>query len=391
MLLLSINSLFFIIILVFESSYLSYCMLLLCFFVSACIAQSFCYSESRIDSLSSCLSHLLLVTVSVFFTSSSLLFLYISFELSLLPVLLLILLLGYQPEKIISSLYLLVYTIICSFPLFINIVLSPDSSILGIEGLGSVGTALVSLAFLAKSPLYSLHAWLPKAHVEAPLVGSMLLSGVILKLGGYGLLLIRPNPSFFFSAVLYLSVFGGLLCSLLCFASWDVKSVVAYSSIIHIGVVTMGVLSGTESGYWVATASILSHSLVSPLLFRLANILYLSFSSRSFIVHHSFSGPCFLLFLICSFLGLNFGLPPSINFWVEVSLFSIYGQVWLGGVLVLVCISFFSFMFSIILYIRSCGGKFGPAVVSCFSVYEFLPGLFFSYLSSISGSLFSVC
>merc|ERR1712168_496081 len=169
-----------------------------CFYVSACIAQSFCYSEFRLASLSSCLTHLLLVIVSVFFTSSSLLSLYISFELSLLPVLFLILLLGYQPEKIISSLYLLVYTIVCSFPLFIFIVTSPHPSILGLECLGSVGTAVVSFAFLAKSPLYTLHAWLPKAHVEAPLVGSMHLSGVILKLGGYGLLLIRPYPSFFF-------------------------------------------------------------------------------------------------------------------------------------------------------------------------------------------------
>jgi len=313
MLLLTANFSFLLVFLVLEIRGLSFCMLLLSFFVFALIAQSVFCSLSPC-SLSVCFTFFLSLVVSVFFTTSSLLFFYISFELSLLPILFLVLLFGYQPEKLISSLYLLVYTIVCSFPLFLFMVYSISFSTLGFQDIGMTSSVLVTTAFLVKSPLYSLHSWLPKAHVEAPLVGSMLLSGVILKLGGYGLLIIRPSPCFFFSACMYLSLWGGLLCSLLCFSAWDVKSVVAYSSIIHIGVVTLGVLSGSDSGYWVATSIMIAHSLVSPLLFVLANHLYLAFSSRCFILHHCLSGSSFLLFLLISFLGLNFGLPPFLSF-----------------------------------------------------------------------------
>jgi len=85
--------------------------------------------------------------------------------------------------------------------------------------------------------------------VEAPLVGSILLAGVMLKLGRYGLLLISPSLSSYSSLFIYLTLLGGIVCSSVCFRSWDTKSLVAYSSIVHMGVVTLGALSGTELGY----------------------------------------------------------------------------------------------------------------------------------------------
>lgn len=119
----------------------------------------------------------------------------------------------------------------------------------GLLGLTCTQSFLVRLSFMVKTPLYGLHSWLPKAHVEAPLIGSMLLSGVLLKIGSYGFLIMCPCPVLFFRIYLYLSLLGGLLCSLLCYWAWDIKSVIAYSSIIHIGVVTIGVLSGLSRGY----------------------------------------------------------------------------------------------------------------------------------------------
>lgn len=119
----------------------------------------------------------------------------------------------------------------------------------GLLGLTCVQSFLVRLSFMVKTPLYGLHSWLPKAHVEAPLIGSMLLSGILLKIGSYGFLIMCPCPVLFFRIYLYLSLLGGLLCCLLCYWSWDIKSVIAYSSIIHIGVVTIGVLSGLSRGY----------------------------------------------------------------------------------------------------------------------------------------------
>jgi len=85
--------------------------------------------------------------------------------------------------------------------------------------------------------------------VEAPLVGSILLAGVILKLGRYGLLVLAPCLSSFSFPYIYFSLLGGIVCSFLCCRSWDMKSLVAYSSVVHIGVVTLGALSGLELGY----------------------------------------------------------------------------------------------------------------------------------------------
>lgn len=167
---------------------------------------------------------------------------------------------------------------------------------------------------MVKSPLYSLHSWLPKAHVEAPLLGSILLSGVLLKIGGYGLMLILPSSFLIFHFYLYLSLLGGLVCSVLCYRSWDMKSVIAYSSVVHIGVVTIGVLSCLERGYWVATGIIIAHSLVSPMLFGLSHLLYSSTFSRAFV--HGLNSPISssLFLILAVYCGLNLRLPPSLAF-----------------------------------------------------------------------------
>jgi len=104
------------------------------------------------------------------------------------------------------------------------------------------------------------------------------------------------------------------------------KSLVAYSSVVHIGVITLGALSGLELGFWVACGILVGHTLLSPLLFLLAFELYLSTGSRSFICGHNSSVSAGLLLAISLCAGLNFGLPPFLNFWVEVSLFFVIGH-----------------------------------------------------------------
>jgi len=139
---------------------------------------------------------------------------------------------------------------------------------------------------------------LPKAHTEAPLIGSMLLSGILLKFGGYGVLLLSPflhSSSFLY---LYFSLIGSVICCLICLRRWDLKSLVAYSSIVHIGFVTLGALTGTVLGCMSAVGIIISHSLISPLIFSLANDFYSSNGSRSLIFGFSsaLSRPTLLLF-----------------------------------------------------------------------------------------------
>jgi NADH-ubiquinone oxidoreductase chain 4 len=107
----------------------------------------------------------------------------------------------------------------------------------------------IIFAFLVKIPIFLVHLWLPKAHVEAPVSGSMILAGVLLKLGGYGLIRVFPfllliglNYNFIFVSI---SLIGGFLISLVCLRQMDIKALIAYSSVAHIGIVLRGLLTIT--------------------------------------------------------------------------------------------------------------------------------------------------
>jgi len=229
-----------------EPSSLSFTILLVLSFSFQCVYFTF---SSGSHSLIGLLVFVLYLLVTTFLSTSSLFIFFVTYELSLYPVCLLLLLFGYQPEKLQASSWLLLYTVCCSVPLFMLAVRNMNSVSFGFSKLSVNSGFFVCLSFMVKSPLYTLHSWLPKAHVEAPLSGSMLLAGVILKLGGYGLLLCSPylqQSSFIY---IYLSLTGGVVCSLICCRCWDMKSLVAYSSVVHMGAVTLGALSGTELGF----------------------------------------------------------------------------------------------------------------------------------------------
>jgi len=213
-------------------------------FMAVCLLSSFVAS-----SLSCSLVFSLFLIIGCYISTYSLLVFFIMYELSLFPVSLLIIIFGYQPEKIKSVFYLLLYTVVCSAPFLYSMVTLNCSVISGFSSLSAYTRLLVCLSFMVKSPLYTLHSWLPKAHVEASLLGSMLLAGVILKLGRYGLLLLAPSLVSQSSLFIYLTLSGGIVCSAICCRSWDTKSLVAYSSVVHIGVVTLGALSGLELGF----------------------------------------------------------------------------------------------------------------------------------------------
>jgi len=131
---------------------------------------------------------------------------------------------------------------------------------------------------------------------------------------------------------------------------------------------------------------LVGHSLLSPLLFMLAYDLYLCTGSRSFVYGLNRSAPLsFLCFIgLCS--GLNFGLPPFLNFWVEVSLFSVQGSLWSLSVIPLVGVALLVYLFSILFYLLSSGGSFGPFSCPVFCCYLFLPPLAINLLLSFSPS-----
>lgn len=265
------------------------------------------------------------------FIRFNLILFYIYFEMRLVPVFLLILGWGYQVDRIQAGFYIILYTMLGSFPLFIFIIYLyqiVDSLIIDLVQLIYLSWyiyIIIILAFLIKIPIYFVHLWLPKAHVEAPLRGSIILAGVILKLGSYGLIRfliifidIMNNLNKF---ILIIRLIGGIYSRLICLNQVDIKKLVAYSSVVHIRILLGGLLTLNNWGLIGALLIIVSHGLCSSGLFCLVNINYERFFSRSLLINKGIINyfPSFRMiwFFICS---SNLSFPPSLNFWGEILL-----------------------------------------------------------------------
>jgi NADH-quinone oxidoreductase subunit M len=142
-----------------------------------------------------------------------------------------------------------------------------------------------TLAFAIKTPMFPFHIWLPKAHVEAPTGGSVLLAGVLLKMGTYGLirvcLQLFPHACKFYQTdILILSVVAIIYGAILAFAQKDIKKLVAYSSVSHMGIVTLGIFSLNIYGLSGACVQIISHGITSAGLFFCVGMIYERFHTR---------------------------------------------------------------------------------------------------------------
>jgi len=269
------------------------------------------------------------------FTQPNLLMFYILFEASLIPTLLIILGWGTQPERLQAGLYLIIYTIAASLPLLLSImiIMSLNISLFfplylwNTPNLNILWWSATILAFLTKIPLYSLHLWLPKAHVEAPVAGSIILAAILLKLGGYGLIrlasLSQSTNNKFIPFLIALTLWGAIITRLICLRQTDLKALIAYSSIGHIGLITAGVISNSSWGYEAALIMIIAHGLSSSGLFAIANSIYESSHTRSLFLTKGIQAIFPFISLLWFLLSIaNIAAPPSLNLIAEISLFS---------------------------------------------------------------------
>nr|YP_009383816.1 NADH dehydrogenase subunit 4 [Cottus amblystomopsis]ARS44092.1 NADH dehydrogenase subunit 4 [Cottus amblystomopsis] len=314
----------------------------------------------------------LLTSLQIFlilaFGATEIIMFYVMFEATLIPTLILITRWGNQTERLNAGVYFLFYTLAGSLPLLVALLLLQNStgtlSLLTIQYSDPVELSSYAhklwwagclLAFLVKMPLYGVHLWLPKAHVEAPVAGSMILAAVLLKLGGYGMMrmvvMLEPLTKELSYPFIIFALWGVIMTGSICLRQTDLKSLIAYSSVSHMGLVVGGILIQTPWGFSGALVLMIAHGLASSALFCLANTSYERTHSRTMLLARGLQMvlPLMTAWWFIASLA-NLALPPLPNLMGELMIItSLFNWSWwtilLTGAGTLITASYSLYMF----------------------------------------------
>lgn len=299
---------------------------------------------------------------------------YILFEGVLIPMYLIIGIWGSREQKITAGYYFFFYTLIGSVLMLIGILylysISGTTDYLTLLGYEIDPTAqkYLFLAFFAslavKIPKFPFHIWLPQAHVEAPVAGSVILAGILIKLGGYGFIRftipLLPDASHYFAPLVFiLGILAVIYASLTTLRQTDLKRIIAYSSVSHMGLVSLGIFTLTANGIMGSIFLQLAHGLVSSALFIIVTVLYDRHHTRLVKYYRGMTVTMPIYsFLFLFFTLANIAVPLSCNFVGEflclLAIFEVNTTVAILASLGIIL----SACYSLFLYNRVCFGSF---------------------------------
>lgn len=310
------------------------------FLMPICILASWKSVTSRVLEYMICFLVLETLMIGVF-TALDIILFYAFFEFGLIPMFLIIGIWG-GARRVYAAFKFFLYTLLGSV-----LMLAAILAMIQTAGTSSIPALMTYhfdpglqtwlwLAFFAsfavKMPMWPVHTWLPDAHVEAPTAGSVILAGVLLKMGGYGFLRFSlpmfPAASHLFTPLIFaLSVIAVIYTSLVAFRQLDIKKLIAYSSVAHMGLVTMGIFSGNIQGEQGAIYQMLSHGVISGALFLCVGVIYDRMHTREIAFYGGLVNrmPWYAAVFMLFTMG-NVGLPGTSGFVGEIlSMTGAYG------------------------------------------------------------------